>query len=87
MSDIDHLLVFVFCDCIRITVYDIVVKMAKPERVVTTFRIDKTLLDGLKKVQEQDGVLVSEQVRRAIATWLESKGIKTERQGAGARKR
>jgi len=53
---------------------------AKLPRKVTTFRIDQDLLDGLQEVWERDGVAVSEQVRRAIRAWLESKGIrKSER--------
>ena len=38
-------------------------------------RIDAALLDGLQAIKERDGVPVSEQVRRAIQAWLESKGI------------
>jgi hypothetical protein len=59
------------------------------ERRVTTFRIDDHLLKGLRAVQERDGVPVSEQVRRAISRWLESKDIleKTERKRAVTRRR
>ena len=46
-----------------------------PTRRVTTFRIDDELLDGLRFVQERDGVLVSEQVRRAIRAWLLERGV------------
>jgi len=45
-----------------------------PKRLAT-FRIDEDLLDGLREVWERDGVPVSEQVRRAIRSWLKSKGI------------
>jgi hypothetical protein len=31
--------------------------------------------DGLKQVKERDGVLESEQIRRAIDDWLAKKGI------------
>jgi hypothetical protein len=62
-------------------------KHAALPRKVTTFRIDQELLDGLQRVWERDGVAVSEQVRRAIKTWLESKGIKLERKAAIARRR
>ena len=44
-------------------------------RRVSTFRIDDELIDGLREVWERDGVPPSEQVRRAIRTWLESKGV------------
>ena len=54
-------------------------KHAESPRVVTTFRIDKDLLDGLRGVWERDGVPVSEQVRRAIRMWLDTKGVKPKR--------
>lgn len=60
-------------------------------RIVTTFRIDDELLEGLRDVQDRDGVLVSEQVRRAIRAWLETKGVplkkKPERQRSTNRRR
>lgn len=54
------------------------------------FRIDEELLEGLNQVWERDGITAAEQVRRAIRTWLEEKGVsvkKTERKRAGTRKR
>jgi Arc/MetJ-type ribon-helix-helix transcriptional regulator len=58
-------------------------------RRISTFRIDEKLLDGLRAVWERDGVPVSEQVRRAIRAWLESRGVieKAERKRVAARKR
>ncbi len=55
----------------------------------TGFRIDPEVLDGLRAVRERDGVPVSEQVRRALAAWLETKGIttKADRKRASTRKR
>jgi hypothetical protein len=54
----------------------------------TAFRIDPEILDGLQAVKERDGIPVSEQVRRALRTWLEEKGVqKTERKRAATRKR
>jgi hypothetical protein len=44
-------------------------------RRVTTFRLDDELFDGLQAVWARDGVPPSEQVRRAIRLWLESKGV------------
>lgn len=44
-------------------------------RRLYSFWIDPDLLAGLKAVQERDGVLPSEQIRRAIAAWLVQKGI------------
>ena len=56
---------------------------------LTGFRIDEELLEGLNAVWERDGVLVSEQVRRAIRDWLKKKGVtvKTGRKRASTRKR
>ena len=58
-------------------------------RRVSTFRIDDELIDGLREVWERDGVPPSEQVRRAIRMWLESKGVikKAERLRVAPRKR
>lgn len=53
-------------------------------RRITTFRIDEELLTGLREMQERDGVPVPEQVRRAIRTWLDEKGITVKK--ASARK-
>jgi hypothetical protein len=44
-------------------------------------------MNGLKAVWERDGVQPSEQVRRAVRAWLESKGvIKAERKRVSPRK-
>lgn len=58
-------------------------------RPMTTFRIDEELLEGLRAYQQQEGVPISEQVRRAIRMWLELKGVmaKAERKRAATRKR
>ena len=59
-------------------------------RKLHTFRIDEDLFEGLQAIQERDGVLISEQVRRAIRAWLETKGITSrtaERKRAVTRKR
>jgi hypothetical protein len=59
-----------------------------PIRTPATFRIDDDLLKGLRAVRERDGVPVSEQVRRALQMWLDSRGIaKAERKRVAARKR
>ena len=44
-------------------------------RRMTTFRIDHELLDALRDVSEREGIQISEQVRRAIRLWLDSKGV------------
>ena len=58
-------------------------------KTASTFRIDDELLDALREVKERDGVPQSEQIRRAILMWLESKGVsvKTERKRPASRKR
>jgi hypothetical protein len=45
----------------------------------TAFRLDPEILDGLREVKERDGIPTSEQVRRALSAWLESKGVRTAR--------
>jgi hypothetical protein len=45
-------------------------------KTASTFRIDDELLDALQKVKERDGIPLSEQVRRALKMWLESKGVR-----------
>lgn len=55
-----------------------------------TFAISPELKAGLQAVKHRDGVSEAEQIRRAIAMWLESKGVdvKAERKrGAATRKR
>jgi hypothetical protein len=54
-----------------------------------SFWIDDEQAAGLKVVKERDGVLESEQIRRALNEWLERKGVrkKTERPRAVTRKR
>jgi len=44
-------------------------------KTASTFRIDDKLLEGLRAVKERDGIPQSEQIRRAIAMWLESKNV------------
>ncbi len=61
-----------------------------PQRKSTGFRLDDELLEGLQQVSERDGILPSEQVRRAVRAWLEAKGVlapKSERKQAATRKR
>jgi hypothetical protein len=58
--------------------------------IPTNIRIDQELLEALQVIRERDGVPVSEQVRRAILMWIESKGgsaKKAERKRADTRKR
>lgn len=55
-------------------------------RTMTTFRIDDELLSGLREIAEREGILVPEQVRRAIRLWLESKGVQPKAKTATVRK-
>ena len=62
------------------------------KKTPTNFRIDPEILEGLRAIRERDGVPVSEQARRALLAWLESKGIKvksekSERKRAATRRR
>jgi len=53
-----------------------------------SFYIDDEQAEGLKEIKDRDGVLESEQIRRAINRWLEEKGVmKSERKRAVTRKR
>ncbi len=53
-----------------------------------SFWIDDEQADGLKVVKARDGVLESEQIRRAINDWLQKKGVKkTGRKRVAPRKR
>jgi hypothetical protein len=47
-------------------------------KTASTFRLDDELLEGLRQVKEKDGIPQSEQVRRALLMWLESKGVKVK---------
>jgi hypothetical protein len=63
-----------------------------PIRKATGYRLDDELIEGLQTVYERDGILPSEQVRRAVRAWLETKGVlapkpKAERKQAATRKR
>jgi hypothetical protein len=59
-----------------------------PARRVTTVRVDADLLEAMHRLQERDGIPLSEQIRRALRPWLEAKDvIKSERERAVARKR
>ncbi len=42
------------------------------------FWIDDEQRKGLRKIKERDGVLESEQIRRAIKRWLAAKGVKVK---------
>lgn len=58
-------------------------------KIASTFRIDNELLEALKAVKERDGMPISEQVRRALVSWVELRGVKvkTERKRQSPAKR
>jgi hypothetical protein len=45
------------------------------ERIRYNFFIEQPQREGLRLVKERDGISESEQIRRAINAWLESKGV------------
>ena len=51
------------------------------------FWIDDEQREGLRQIKERDGVLESEQIRRAIKRWLEEKGVKLKTAKPARRKR
>jgi len=53
------------------------------------FWIEDNQLEALNVIKQRDGVLPSEQIRRALDDWFKKKGakVKTERKQAGTRKR
>jgi hypothetical protein len=46
-----------------------------PPRTGSTFRLDHDLVEAMDALQARDGILPSEQVRRALRPWLEQKGV------------
>jgi predicted DNA-binding protein len=53
----------------------------------STFRLPPELLEALQAIKERDGIPLSEQVRRAIAMWLESKGMRVDPKKTRPKKR
>lgn len=39
------------------------------------FRLESELLEALQTIRERDGISVTEQVRRAILAWIDTKGV------------
>jgi hypothetical protein len=59
-----------------------------PRDRVVTFRPDPDLFAAMEALRTGIGVPYSEQIRRALRAWLESKGaIKADRKRAPTRKR
>ncbi len=49
-------------------------------RRMHSYYLDEELTEGLDAIRDRDGILPSEQVRRAIALWLKEKGYKAKPQ-------
>ena len=62
----------------RITMPFVKTTGATRDRIVT-FRPDNDLLVAMERLRERDGVPFSQQIRRALRTWLESKDMLTVR--------
>lgn len=50
--------------------------MSRPRKKAYTFLISEELDQGLKALKERDGTPESETIRRALADYLERKGVK-----------
>lgn len=61
--------------------------MLKPmsARIRYGFWIDEAQRDALRAVKARDGILESEQIRRAIGLWLEHKGVTVPKKTARPR--
>jgi hypothetical protein len=59
-----------------------------PRDKVLTFRPDLDVLDAMTSLRERVGVPFSEQIRRALRTWLQDQGeLRADRKRASTRKR
>jgi hypothetical protein len=58
-----------------------------PKSRVVTFRPDDEDLVAMEALRQRDGIPYSEQIRRALKAWLETKGVIAERKRASTRKR
>ena len=52
-----------------------------------TFWVDEELADALKAIKQRDGIPEAEQLRRAIRTWVEGKGVVAREPAASSRLR
>jgi hypothetical protein len=57
-----------------------------PKRLAN-FRLEDELLEGLSLVKDRDGIPLTEQVRRAVRLWLDSRGVTVKTAKSGRRKR
>jgi hypothetical protein len=56
--------------------------MAPVTRRLYNFRIDADLDEGLQAVKFRDGLVVSEQIRRAVRAWLIGRGVLKKARGS-----
>jgi predicted DNA-binding protein len=54
---------------------------------LAAFRLPDELIAALQEIKDRDGIPVAEQVRRALESWVKSKGVKSERKRPASRKR
>jgi hypothetical protein len=47
-----------------------------PDRLLFNFIIAPEMKRAIEAIKERDGISESEQARRALAAWIESKGIR-----------
>jgi hypothetical protein len=52
-----------------------------------TVTIELDQLEALRRIKDEQGIPVSFQVRKALAMWLEAKGVAQKAGGARAKKR
>lgn len=43
----------------------------------TAFRLPADLMASIQAIKDRDGIPLAEQVRRALATWVQERGIET----------
>ena len=55
---------------------------------LTAFLLDPEMLDALRAIKRRDGIPMGEQVRRALAVWIASRGraTKADRRRASTRR-
>jgi uncharacterized protein (DUF4415 family) len=58
----------------------------KSAKSLTAFRVDADMMDAMRRLQERDGIGLSEQMRRALRPWLESKGVLKPVRKAGTKR-
>jgi hypothetical protein len=58
-----------------------------PELKAATFRLERDILTALQAIKARDGIPVSEQVRRALLVWIDSKAIEAPKRRVSARRK